>query len=114
MHTTCTTSPPRERPRTRKLLFRGKLNGFSPVPTPRKSAQMLKTANEHVHAKIRRARAVIGAGVRLKKPELEKEGRQDFATASIENQHLPYGSALTDAARHRLQPVLFDPDPANQ
>lgn len=74
---------------------------------------MLKTANDHVHASIRRARAVIAAGVRLKKPDLEREGRADFAEASIENQILLYGRNLTDAARNRLQRVLFDTDPAS-
>lgn len=75
---------------------------------------MLKTANERVHAEIRRARAVIAAGVRLKKPELEKEGRQDFAEASIKNQILLYGPVLTDAARNRLQRELFDTDPTQE
>lgn len=75
---------------------------------------MLKTANERVHAEIRRARAVIAAGVRLKKPELEKEGRQDFAEASIKNQILLYGPVLTDAARNRLQRELFDTDPSSE
>lgn len=59
-------------------------------------------ANEEIHSRIRRARAVIAAGVRLKKPNLEAEGRADFAEACIENQIELYGTDLTPAQRSAL------------
>lgn len=71
---------------------------------------MIKTANEGIHARIRRARAVIGAGVRLAKPDLEAEGRADYAESVIENQVLLYGAHLTQAARNRLVQAIFDTD----
>lgn len=71
---------------------------------------MIKTANEGIHARIRRARAVIAAGVRLAKPDLEAEGRADYAESVIENQVLLYGAHLTAEGRNRLQRAIFDSD----
>lgn len=71
---------------------------------------MIKMANEEVHARIRRARAVIAAGVRLKKPDLEREGREEFAEACVENQILLYGSDLTSESKTRLIRALHDTD----
>lgn len=69
---------------------------------------MIKTASETVHKKIRRARAVIAAGVRLKQPQREATGRAAYAEAVIENQVLLYGENLTSQARSRLARLLFD------
>ena len=74
---------------------------------------MMKTANEDVHAAIRRARAVIAAGVRLKKPNLELEGRQDFALANIENSIRLYDEHLTNEARAFLAHLLMSTDAPN-
>lgn len=85
------------------------MSGYEPVPIP-KELQLIKTANEDIHARIRRARAVIGAGVRLSKPDLEAEGRADYAESVIENQILLYGSNLTSEGRNRLVQALFTSD----
>lgn len=71
---------------------------------------MIKTASEDIHKRIRRARAVIAAGVRLGKPELEREGRADYAESVIENQVLLYGPDLTPEGRNRLVQAIFNTD----
>lgn len=92
-----------------KVSFGVSLNGPDPV-TKGITSSMIKTANPEVHAAIRRARAVIAAGVRLKKPDLETEGRQDFALASIENTIRLYSDHLTSEARAFLAHLLMSAD----
>jgi hypothetical protein len=69
---------------------------------------MMKMANEVIHSRIRKARAVIAAGVRLSQPALERQGREEYALSSVENAILLYSDNLTAEARAFLAHLLFD------
>lgn len=70
----------------------------------------MKTANEDVYSRIKSASSLIASGVRLGKPEMEAQGRQDFAAAHVENAILVHRGHLTDEARSFLSLLLHDQD----
>jgi hypothetical protein len=68
----------------------------------------MKTANDDVYFRIKSAGALKAAGIRLKNPAMEEEGRQNYAAATLENQILVYTNDLTPEARAFLARLLFD------
>lgn len=72
----------------------------------------MKTANDDVYFRIKSAGALKAAGIRLKKPDMELQGRQDYAAAVIENTILVYTEDLTPEARAFLARLLFNTAPA--
>jgi hypothetical protein len=73
----------------------------------------MKTANDDVYFRIKSAGALKAAGIRLKKPDMEQEGRENYAAAVVENAILVYTEDLTPEARAFLARLLFDTDPSN-
>lgn len=67
----------------------------------------MKTANDEVYFRIKSAGALKAAGIRLNKPEMEQEGRENYAAAYLENAILVYTNDLTDEAREALAKLLF-------
>jgi hypothetical protein len=67
----------------------------------------MKTANEDVYSRIKSASSLIASGVRLRKPEMERQGREAFADAHVENAILVHSTFLTDEARKKLAKLLF-------
>lgn len=68
----------------------------------------MKTANAGVYSRIKSASSIIASGVRLGKPEMEARGRQEFASAHVENAILIHSEHLTPEARASLARLLFE------
>lgn len=68
----------------------------------------MKTANDDVYFRIKSAGALKAAGIRLGNPEMEKQGKQAYAAAFIENAILVHSEHLTDEARAALAKMLFN------
>lgn len=68
----------------------------------------MKTANDDVYFRIKSAGALKAAGIRLNNRDMEREGREAYAAAYLENAILVYTEDLTDAARDALVRLLFE------